>query len=57
MNIYYKKNDAIKGERISCEFRKCGKPALIHGSQKQRGKRLVLYNAFCVIEKPIKITT
>lgn len=55
MTMYYEENDAIEGKRISCEFRKCTKPTLIPKSKSHRGKRFTLINAFCVIEKPIKI--
>ena len=55
MNINYGVNDAIEGERISCEYRKCGKEHLGSGTGKHRKCRRILYAAFCVIERPIRI--
>jgi hypothetical protein len=53
--IYYKKNDAIEGEKIVCEFRKMESgPTLIRGSSAHRANKIRLKDAFCMISTPYK---
>ena len=51
MSVHYNENDAIKGERIACQFRKKGKDQLIRMTGNHRGTRMIISgNAYCVIE-------
>ncbi|MFQ6126048.1 MAG: hypothetical protein ACE5R6_15790 [Candidatus Heimdallarchaeota archaeon] len=54
MPIYYEPDDAIKGKRIACQFRKSGKTRVISGSSRHRAQKVTLYDAYCVIVTPIK---
>jgi len=56
MPTYYNRDDAIRGERISCQFRKIGKIKVIQGSGQHKQQRTKLEHAYCVIVKPITKT-
>ena len=55
MPVYYKKGDAIKGERVIAKTRKVGKIDIIRMSNKHRGKQIMLEKlAYCVIDREIE---
>jgi len=56
MPTYYNQDDAIRGKRITCEFRKMGKKRVIRGSGQHQQQRMKLEDAYCVIVTPIMRT-
>ena len=56
MPIYTNLGDAVEGSRIACQFRKIGKTREISGrTSRHGGMTTVLYDAYCVIERPIRL--
>jgi len=51
-----KSGDAIKGERIVCQFRRMKGPYLIAGSSAHRAQRIIIEGlpAVAWIEKPVR---
>lgn len=55
MTIYYKKGDAIKGDKIIGEARKLSKPRVIAKSGRHSAQRIILIeNSFCIIDKELR---
>ncbi|KPV62064.1 MAG: hypothetical protein AOA65_2102 [Candidatus Bathyarchaeota archaeon BA1] len=55
MTIHIKAGDTLIGEVVVYEASKVTGPSLIAKSGKHRGLRGKLYNAKCVIQKPIRL--
>ena len=55
MSVHTRAGDMIIGEIVGYEASKISKPFLITRSGRHRGLRGKLYNAKCVIQKPIRI--
>jgi len=55
MTMYIKAGDTLIGEIIVYEASKVTGPSLMTKSGKHRGLRGKLYNARCVIQKPIRL--
>ncbi|WP_409200295.1 hypothetical protein [Methanobrevibacter sp. DSM 116169] len=55
MKIYTEEGAAIKGNIITAEARKIGKPTVIANSNRHKTNRIVLKdNVICVINKKLK---
>ena len=56
MTVYREDHDAIEGERIVCQYSKITGNTQIHDSESHRGTQSTLYDAYCVITKPLRTT-
>jgi len=54
MPVYRGTNDAIEGERIACQYRKISPQVSVSATHRHRRFRTSLYDAYCVIIKPMR---
>lgn len=54
INIYHNPGDAIKGERITAQYRKIHQSKLVHGTSSHKITQSKLEGSvFCIIDKPL----
>lgn len=54
-NICYDPGDAIRGERVTAQYRKIYRSKLVHGTSADQIRQSKLEGTvFCIIEKPLK---
>lgn len=54
-NIYHDHGDAIRGERVTAQYRKISKARLVHGTSSDQIRQAKLEGTvFCIIDKPLR---
>jgi len=54
-SIYHGHGDAIRGERVTAQYRKIFKSKLVHGTSADQIRQAKLVGSvFCIIDKPLR---